>query len=433
MRPTRHLVRALAAVTVLALAAGFRPVLVPAWIASMALLAAWMLHGLVAARGMGQRLTVTRRLPLALPLGTWNGVALQFEWSGARPLAIEAWDEHPEPAETTGQPGRVILVPGLPLELRYRLRPLRRGAAGFGRVQVLADVPGRAWRRRIVAGEGETVRVYPNFAAVSEYALLAAAGRTGQLGIRRYRRRGEGLELHQLREYRPGDTLRQVDWKATARRGQPISREYQDESSQQVLFLLDCGRRMRSQDGELSHFDHALDALLLVSYVALRAGDLVGLRCFGGVERHLAPLRGRGAMKAVLNAVHDLQPTLEVPDYVGLAAAFSERVRRRALVILVTNLRDEDASDVEAAVRLLRRRHVVVVASLRETVLGTASTRPVRELDDALRAGAAQLYLEDRRRAHERLAGTGAAIVDVEPANLTVTLVNRYLEIKSRG
>ena len=203
--------------------------------------------------------------------------------------------------------------------------------------------------------------------------------------MRQRQRRGLGQEFHQLREFRDGDTLRQIDWKATARKRTPIAREYQDERDQQILFLLDCGRRMRSQDGELSHFDHALNASLLLGYVALRQGDAVGLMTFASEQRrYLPPVKGQAQVNVLLNAVYDLQSSQRPADYSDAVDALLKRQSRRALVVLITNLRDEDDEDLLNAVKRLERRHRVLIASLREDVLDNLRHSQVEDYESAL-------------------------------------------------
>src|SRR5690606_30834185 len=158
-------------------------------------------------------------------------------------------------------------------EITYRLRPTQRGHYAFSHCEALLLSPLGLWRSRRVIPLADETRVYPDFTRLHGAPLMAVDNWLSRLGIRQQPRRGLGLEFHQLREYRDGDVLRQIDWKATARKRVPIAREYQDERDQQILLMLDCGRRMRSQDGELTHFDHALNASLLLAYVALRQGD----------------------------------------------------------------------------------------------------------------------------------------------------------------
>jgi uncharacterized protein (DUF58 family) len=247
------------------------------------------------------------------------------------------------------------------------------------------------------------------------------------------RRRGQGLDFHQLREYREGDAERQIDWKASARIGRLISREYQDERDQQILLVIDTGRRMAARDGELGHLDHVLNAAMLLAHAAIRQGDAVGLATLGGQRRWLAPRKSRAMLNALLGELYDLEPTLATPDFHAAAVEIMTRLRKRALVVILTNLRDEDDEGLAAALRLLRERHLVLVASLRETILDAALAAPVSTLDDALTHAATAQYLERRAEAFRRLEQSKVPAVDVEPAALPLALVNRYLELKRSG
>lgn len=294
--------------------------------------------------------------------------------------------------------------------------------------------PLRLWRqRRYLEARGET-RVYPDFARLYGAELMAVDHWLNQIGVRGGQRRGLGLEFHQLREFRDGDTLRQIDWKATARKRTPIAREYQDERDQQILFLLDCGRRMRSQDGDLSHFDHALNASLLLAYVALRQGDAVGAMTFAGDDRrHLPPGKGSAQLGALLNTVYDLQTSQRPADFPEAVQAVLSRQRRRALVILVTNLRDEDDEELLGAVKRLGRQHRVLVASLREEVLDTLRQEPVARYEQALAYTGTIDYLNARNGLHEKLAAHGVPVLDARPSELGPELISRYLGWKRAG
>lgn len=239
------------------------------------------------------------------------------------------------------------------------------------------------------------------------------------------------MEFNQLREYRQGDSLRAIDWKASARMRKVIAREYQDERDQQVIFLLDCGRRMLAQDQEFHHFDYALNAVLLLAYTALRQGDAVGLQTFAGQDCWFAPRKGAHSMTALLNTLYDLQPTQQAADFLALASQVKARVKKRSLIVVVSNLRDEDDHEIAAAITLLKKRHLVLFASLREQVLDTQA--PVQDLSSAIQQSASFLYLEARKNSFNKLKAAGVQTLDVEPAQLAIHLVNRYLDIKSSG
>jgi uncharacterized protein (DUF58 family) len=348
-------------------------------------------------------------------------------------ITAELFDHYPLSAEIKGLPLCLKMPADGWAQYDYQLRPLQRGSAGFGFVQLRLASPWRFWQRLLKTGKPEAVTIYPNYAPVMKYALLATDNRLSQMGVRRKRRRGEGLEFHQLREYRDGDAIRQIDWKASARTRKLISREYQDERDQQVLFVIDCGRRMRSADGELSHFDHALNALLLLTHVATRQGDAVGLLTCAGERRWLAPKKGTGVLNAIMNTVFDLQPSTATPDYTAAAIDISKRQRKRALVVWITNLRDEDGDDLLPALRLLRQSHMVVLASLREQELYDTLGQPVTELDQALGRAATYQYLRNRDNMHEKLRSNNVQTLDVTPELLPVNLVNQYWDIKGSG
>jgi uncharacterized protein (DUF58 family) len=430
--PARRLIALACAVMAIGLGVSLMGEARATWVVAASLLAAGA--GADAARVRRRAVpVVTRRLPASFPVGEWTGVSLEIHWRGPGRLDAQVMDHHPPIARVEGLPAGMQAMPGQTASLAYRVRLPERGRAAFGATELRIRSPWRLWECRRMCGEPAAAAVLPDFRPMTRYALLAVTHRTNQIGVRLRPRRGEGMELHHLREYRVGDTLRQIDWKATARTARLISREYRDERNQQVVFLLDCGRTMRAVDDGEPHFEHALRSVLLLAYVALRQGDAVGLLTFGGPERWFAPVKGRGAMKSLLDAVHDLETTTEAPDYLTAAGRLLVRQRRRALVVIVSNLRDDDSSDVAAAMRLLRGRHLVLLASLRETALDDELEKPIAGFTDARRRAAVHHYLAARRRAHAALRGRGLRFCDTAPRNLPVEMVNRYLDIKRTG
>ena len=432
MKPARLLLVVAFGWLVFGIAAAVWPYLVLAWaIAGAALLVLALLDSALLLRA--PTFSVVRRVASSLPVGVWSHAQLHIANPARGPWRMRVYDHTPQQSEAEGLPQAIRVAGGGFAEISYRLRPLERGDQSFGLVQVLLDSPLKLWQRSRMLGAAQTVKVYPNFAEVAKYTLFATDNRLSQIGIKKHRRRGEGLSFHQLRDYRAGDALRQIDWKATARLQRLISREYQDERDQQVVFLIDCGRRMLAKDDALSHFDHALNAVLLLSYVALRQGDAVGFFAFAGPQRFLPPRRGALTINTVLNNVYDLQPTTHASDYALAASELIKRLKKRSLVVLVTNLRDEDAEELRPAIALLRKRHLVVLASLQEAVLNQVVHQPVESFEQAIKMAATDIYLDQRRQAHQVLKNFGVMMLDVEPAQLPVALVNRYLDIKLSG
>jgi len=378
-------------------------------------------------------LLVARQVPASLALGVPVDVRLRVRNTSGRAISADVYDHYPPSFECQGMPRRLSLKPREWTELAYEARPLARGEASFAAAELRIFSPFGLWQITRRAGEAMAARVYPNFRALARYTLLATDNRLSQIGVLQVRRRGEGMEFHQLREYRQGDPPRAIDWKATARTARLISREYEEEKDQRVLLVIDCGRRMASKDGELSHFDHTLNAALLLAHVALRQGDAVGMLTMGGIARYCEPRKSIGAVHAMLNRAYDIEPTLAVPDYQQAARDVMAAQRRRALVILLTNLRDEDDDSLLPALKLLRTRHLVVLASLREAVLSRALTARVDSFDRAVTHAAAADYLAARERAFRKIETAGAITLDVEPERLPIALVNRYLGLKREG
>jgi len=289
------------------------------------------------------------------------------------------------------------------------------------------------WQRKTEACGTEEVKVYPDYEPVVRFALLAMQARQDQMGIVRRSLAGSSRDFHQLREYREGDPLAQIDWKATSRRMTLISREFQEQRNQTIIFLTDTGRRMRATDGGLPQFDHCLNAMLLLSYVALRQGDQVGVQSFGGTRRWLPPVKGAHSMAVLLNHLFDYRTTAEPSDFAAAAELLQARQRRRALVVLLTNLRGEDGAELIPALRILSSRHLVMLASLRERSIEEARTKPVEMFHEALRFAAAERYDAERAGVLATLRGYGMMTLDVPAQELPVALANRYLDIKRAG
>lgn len=375
---------------------------------------------------------IHRRMPETWPVGVDTAVTLDFD-APVAPLRADVFDLHPGDWSMHGLPRRLDLRPGIESTVDYTLTPQSRGDFTFDGVQLRLHSPWRLLRRDVVAGEVQAVRVYPNFAPLAKFAMFGAEQASRLVGAHVKRRRGEGTDFHQMRDYRVGDSLRQIDWKATARTRRLISREYQDERNQQVVLMLDTGHRLLARDDAMSHFDHVLDAALVVAWLALRQGDAVGLLASGGDAAWVPPQRGAAAIDRLLRASYALQPRAVATDFLAAATELSLRQRRRSLVMLVTNLRDEDMDDVLAAVRLLRRRHLVCVASLREAALDRAMAADVRDLSGALATGATAHYLARRGEAHDALRSHGVLVLDVTCEQLPAALVEKYLDVKRDG
>lgn len=432
LSPTRRLLAGAALLLGAAVAVAAGAAVESWWTAALGIVAGGAAWDAVAVR-VGPIPRLTRRAEAVMPLGAWSQVALAVENTARRDLHIVLHDHHPGDFNVELMPGRLAVPVRSRAEVTYRVRPQSRGDHHFTGVDLLIRSPFGLWRRKLFLALPRRVRVFPNFRAVGRYSMLATDNHLSRMGVLRRRHRGEGSDFLQLREYRLGDSMRQIDWKATSRYRRPISKEYSDERDQQIIFMLDCGRRMRHREGGREHLDQALNAFLLLAHVVLEQGDGVGLLTFGGDHRWYPPSKSRGRVRGLLESVYDLGAAPEAADYLVAAQTVMPAQRRRALIVLITNTRDEDQDELLQALSLLKRRHLVVVANLRERILDETLTMSVTGLDEALRFHGVNDYLERRRNNLRALRHHGHYALDVLPDQLPVALVNQYLAIKASG
>jgi uncharacterized protein (DUF58 family) len=444
--PSRTLIVSLGAAAAVLIGLRCTP-LAPAVIALMAAVSGVALLALVVLDArlsftswMQSPLTLTRRLPHAFAVGASVGVQVSLANPGPAMRRGRYFELADPSLSMPAMPLRFAVGPGERETLEFSLTPTARGLKCFEAGQLrLRSILGLL-DCNLRVGPRESRRVFPDFKRQASLAWLATDQRLAELGIKNVRRRGAGTDFDQLTEYRAGDPVRHIDWKATLKHGRPIARVFQDERDQSVLFMLDCGRRMRADDTQsgigASHFDQSLDALMLLTFVALASGDAVGAMTFGtpaGQEKRFAPRKGRQTLNELMAQLGDVEPSPMFSDYLEAAADVVRRQRKRGLVVLITNCRDEDSVELLAALRLLRSRHVVVVANLREQIVGAMAAQPLSRPESVFEVAAALDYEQRRRDMLRRLAAGGAVLIDCEPRSLGVELVKRYTVLKRTG
>ena len=331
-----------------------------------------------------------RRLPGRFAIGVEQLVPVTIRNRGRMPMHVLCYDGIPDDAVSGELPWCGKLPAKGYTRIDYPVTIGERGMKDFDRAHLRLFSPLRLWSKRARGGEAQSTRVYPNYEPVLRYALLAMANRAEQMGIIKKNRAGLSREFHQLRDYQLGDMLSQIDWKATSKRLQLISRDYQEQRDQTVILAVDCGRRMRALDGGVPQFDHCSNAMLLLAYTALRQGDHVGILAVGGGDRWLAPVKGVQSMTTILNHLYDYETSNSPSDFSEAAERLLTRQRRRALVVMLSNVRGEDGHQLIDPLRMVRRRHVTILANIREASVEKRMTEPSASLDEALEVGATE-------------------------------------------
>jgi uncharacterized protein (DUF58 family) len=383
--------------------------------------------------------TVERRAPETVGIGDAAEAEFEVQSLAGRAIRFSLHDALPRGVERlgdlTGAGGESVAAHGV-RAVPFTLVGRERGSWPLGPVSV--RVRGRLdlVRRTFRQAPGDAVRVTPSMTGVRRYRLLALQHRLRDAGVRAVRRRGDGTNFANLREYVVGDDPRHIDWKATARRHKLITREFTVEQGQTVLVAVDAGRMMTQLAGELSRFEHALSSATLLADVATQSGDQVGAIVFDDQVRAFVPAaRGRPALQRLRDAFVPAKATMTEPDYAAAFRTLAARHRKRSLIVLYTDVVDPRAS--QALIALTARsamRHVLVVVALRNDALMAAAV-PTREStsDQLYESAAAEELVMAREAALAKMRHAGVSVLDVSPRLMTAAVINRYLEIKARA
>lgn len=394
----------------------------------------FLLDALLARRASrSTRLRVEREHHGRLSVGVENEVVLTIDNRGPRRLRL--WVRDTPPATFPAEPAlqSVAVRPRTQARLTYRLRPTDRGNFTFGDIFIRCRGPlGLAWVDRAVPAT-EVVQVYPNLLEIRRYEALLRATLVRTGGAQRQRIPGAGREFSHYRDYTPDDDYRNVSWKATARRGKPITAVHESEHSQDIIFALDVGRMMAARVGTLSKLDCAINAVLMLTHVSQTFQDNLGLLVFSHtVHLYLPPAKGKSQHAQFLQALYSVKPEL---SYVNYREAFQYLVGRhpkRALTMVFTDLLDSVVSaEYRDAARLLRRFHLPLTLAVADV--------PLQQLAARTPATTAELYdvlvSRDLLQARAEMLGSlereGVMVLDTVPERLTIDAVNRYLALKT--
>lgn len=282
----------------------------------------------------------------------------------------------------------------------------------------------------------QAVRVLPeNLVPDEELTKDALDERRLQDQVRETRNRGEGTEFESLSEYREGDDVRRVDWRSSARTGHLIVRRYQLEQHRDVVVLLDCGRLMGTAVNGGNKLDCAVDSALTIARVALETGDRCGVGVFDSkVRGYLAPVAGVSSHRILVERLYNVQPAWVETNFAPMFATLQARQRKRALLVILSDIMEAETTErYRAALVSLNQRHEVLFAALRTPLLRKAALEPVVRAEDAARKTFALRLMREREQTLHVLRRSGIFVLDVEPKDLTIPLLNSYIELRQRS
>ncbi len=377
---------------------------------------------------------VQREAPRIASLRKLHRVSLTISNKHPRAQSVLIRDTAPAAFEVIPDELRPELPARSRATVHYDLMPLERGAFEWNEVHIRTTSRLGLWNRYLQVPCPSTVRVYPDLKQLSEYALLARTNRLTLMGVRRTRRVGQDNEFERLRDYTSDDNYKHIDWRSTARRNKLTVKDFQTNQSQRIIFMIDCGRMMTNQAAGVSLLDHAFNAMLMLSHVALTRGDAVGLITFSNeIHASVPPKSGIGQMNHLLHAVFDRFPSLVESRYEDAFLHLSARCRKRSLVVLITNVVDEvNSSQIHQYLTSISKRHLPLAVLLRDHRLFEPLYDPAPAGPALYRAAAAAEILTWRHQVIRDLQHRGVLVMDQFPERMTAPLINRYLEIKAR-
>ena len=379
---------------------------------------------------------VIRKHDSRLSLGGRNEIKVEVvpKAKTGHPVFVQVRDEPPHDFLIEDNLARGQAGPSEPYTLSYVVVPRRRGNFEFGRTHLRWEGPLGLIHRQGAVDNEISVKVYPNLLEVRKYDLLLRQNRLRELGLRHTRTTGDGTEFEGLREYRQGDSFRRINWKSTARRNRPITVEYQTERSQNIVTMIDVGRMMQSTVNGLSKLDHVLNTVLLLGYVASGMGDRIGLLTFADqVQTFIRPRQGREQFYRMLEVLYQVEAEPVEPAYTHAINHLMHQQRRRSLVILFTDVSSGYGLDslISSGIQL-SKRHLTLVVTIKDPDVVERAAAPVAGTDELYQRVVAQKMLDERQIGLDRLKQFGVLTLDLSADKLSIGVIDRYLDLKSR-
>ncbi len=378
----------------------------------------------------GTRLTAEK-----LSNGDQNEILVKVNNFYTFPVSLTIIDEIPHQFQVRDHHHNLIMKPNSSEELVYQLRPVKRGEYSFGALNVFASSNIGLVRRRFRFSENKVVPVYPSYLQLRQYELMAISNRLIDLGIKKIRRIGHNMEMESIKEYVIGDDYRTINWKATARKGELMVNNYQDEKSQQVFSLIDKSRVMQMPFEGMSLLDYAINSSLVISNIAIKKEDKAGLITFQHKVNTLLPASNRNMqMQLITQSLYNQKTAYKESDYSSLYGTIKRKITQRSLLLLYTNF--ETLSGMERQLPYLKnlaKSHLLVVIFFKNTELNELLFEQVEKTKEIYNKAIAEKLAYEKQLIVKELNNHGIQTILTKPQHLTVNTINKYLELKARG
>lgn len=367
--------------------------------------------------------------------GDENSIAIYIENAYSIPVFLQVIDEIPHQFQVRDILFSLSMKPFTKKQIKYSLRPVKRGSYDFGDLLIYAATAIGFFNRRYRMGQEAAVPVYPSYLQLRKYQLMAIASRLNEAGIKKIRRLGNSMEFEQIKEYVAGDDYRTINWKATARKGGLMINNYTDEKSQQIYCVIDKGRIMKMPFNKLSLLDYAINASLVLANVALSKGDRAGLVTFSErIGSFLLADKKASQMQAILETLYNQKTRYLESDFERLYINLRRKITQRSLVVLFTNF--ESLTGMRRQLTYLKKiaeNHLLLIIFFENTEIAVFAKQPAENTEQVYTKTVAENFMYEKRLIVKELKQAGILTILTPPEQVTVNALNKYLEIKARG
>lgn len=376
---------------------------------------------------------VMRAMPTQLSFNRWHNIRYEIENDSDKAIHLHIKEQVNNNFKLDWPDNKITISPGKRAVLTFRIKSLKRGTDQIGPVELCITSTWRLWQLFWVNQDVITVKTYPDFEHLKQFQGLNGVSNLPTNGLKQIAKRGSGIEFHQLREFRQGDSIRQIDWQATSKRQKLISKEYQEEKNQHIIVMLDASSQMNMETNIGTHFDAALNALLMLSHTVLKQGDWFSMQSFNQHERWLPAVKGVQNVSKVMNHFYDLESDESASDFMSAANSLLSKRNKRSLVLWVTTLNEQHFDELLPAIKRLQKHHLVALINIENVALNEILAEEITDNNDANKYCAAIDLKNNYLTTLKRIEKEGVICITCKPEFLLPYVVNTYLNVKHSG
>lgn len=381
------------------------------------------------------RINAERILPQKFSNSDENEVEIILENNYGFSIYTEIIDEIPIQFQKRDFLKQLKIGAGNSEKFSYYLRPVARGEYYFGKLNIYVFTKIGLVKRRSVFGNKQMLKVYPSFIQMKKLDFLAIDNRLSQPGLKKIRRIGHTMEFEQIKEYVPGDDVRTINWKATAKQGDLMVNQFQDEKAQPIYSIIDTGRVMKMPFNGLSLLDYAINSSLAFSNIALKKKDKVGLISFSSRIGNILKANAKlSQLQQIMERLYNINTQFPDSDFNMLYSNLRQRVTQRSLLMLYTNFEHISALKRQLPyLKAINKKHVLVVIFFENTELDKVISSSPENTTDMAHQVIAEGFAHDKKLMAAELRQHGINTLLTKPEDLSINAINKYLEIKARG